>query len=64
MLFIYDCDSDFQIPVPIPSLPEKPVQKLPTGCNQTLAMEQSVQELVYWLKSEGFEQDVCDKFIG
>jgi hypothetical protein len=58
------CDTDFQFPVSTPSLSEKPVQESLTGCNKTLVTEWSVQEVVDWLKSEGFDQDVCDKFIG
>ena len=34
------------------------------GRNETHPMEWSVKEVVYWLKSKGFDQDVCDKFIG
>jgi hypothetical protein len=56
--------ADFQIPVSTSSLSEKSIQKLLTGCNNALATDWSVQEVVDWLKSEGFDQDVCDKFIG
>ena len=34
------------------------------GCNETRTMEWSVKDTVDWLKSKGFDQDVCDKFIG
>ena len=33
-------------------------------CNETPPLEWSVKEVVDWLKSKGFDQDVCDKFIG
>ena len=32
--------------------------------NETPPMEWSINEVVDWLKSKGFDQDVCDKFIG
>ena len=63
-LWLWLYDTDFQIPLPISSLSEKPVQESLTGCNKTLVTEWSVQEVVNWLKSRGFDQDVCDKFIG
>ena len=34
------------------------------GRNETPPIEWSVNEVVDWLKSKGFDQDVCDKFIG
>ena len=33
-------------------------------CNETPPIEWSVKEVVDWLKSKGFDKDVCDKFIG
>jgi len=36
----------------------------PQGRNKTHPTEWSVEEVVDWLKSKGFDQDVCDKFIG
>ena len=50
--------SVFTRPVSIPV--STTVQEL----NETPPMEWSVKEVVDWLKSKGFDQDVCDKFIG
>ena len=50
--------SVFTRPVSIPA--STTVQEL----NETPPMEWSVKEVVDWLKSKGFDQDVCDKFIG
>jgi hypothetical protein len=36
----------------------------PQGRNPAFPTEWSVEEVVDWLKSKGFDQDVCDKFIG
>jgi hypothetical protein len=58
------CYTDFQFPVATPSLSGKPVQESLTGCNKTLVTEWSVQEVLDWLKRRGFDQDVCNKFIG
>jgi hypothetical protein len=58
------CDVDFQFPVSTPSLAEKPVQDSLTQCHKSFVTEWSVQEVVDWLKSRGFDQDVCDKFMG
>ena len=41
-----------------------PVSTTVQGRNETPPMEWSVKEVADWLKSKGFDQDVCDKFIG
>ena len=41
-----------------------PVSTAVQGRNETPPMEWSVKEVVDWLKSKGFDQDVCDKFTG
>ena len=41
-----------------------PVSTTVQGPNKTPLAEWSVKEVVDWLKSKGFDQDVCDKFIG
>jgi hypothetical protein len=41
-----------------------PVSTTAQGCNETPTIEWSVKETVDWLKSKGFDQDVCDKFVG
>lgn len=49
--------TEFPTPASIP-------MSSPQGRNQTLPMEWSVDEVVDWLKNKGFDQDVCDKFVG
>jgi hypothetical protein len=41
-----------------------PVSTTVQGRNETHPMEWSVKEVVDWLKSKGFDEDVCDKFVG
>ena len=41
-----------------------PVSTTVQGRNETPPMEWGINEVVDWLKSKGFDQDVCDKFIG
>jgi hypothetical protein len=41
-----------------------PVSTTIQARNETPPMEWSVNEVVDWLKSKGFDQDVCDKFTG
>jgi hypothetical protein len=41
-----------------------PVSTTVQGRNETHPMEWSVKEVVDWLKSKEFDQDVCDKFAG
>lgn len=36
----------------------------PQRRSQTFPTEWSVEQVVDWLKSKGFDQDVCDKFVG
>lgn len=43
-----------------PSIPVSTAQ----GRNESAPMEWSVEDVVDWLKSKGFDQDVCDKFVG
>ena len=42
------------------SIPLSPAQ----GRNETPPVEWSVEEVVDWLKSKGFDQEICDKFVG
>ena len=41
-----------------------PVSTTVQGRNETSPMEWSIKEVVDWLKSKGFDQNVCDKFNG
>ena len=41
-----------------------PVSPTVQARNETPPMEWSVDDVVNWLKSKGFDQDVCDKFTG
>ena len=41
-----------------------PVSTTVKGRNETPPMEWNINEVVDWLKSKEFDQDVCDKFIG
>ena len=41
-----------------------PVSSTAQGRNETLLIEWSVEDVVDWLKSKGFDQNVCDRFIG
>lgn len=50
------------IPVPMPS-PQQQVTP-PNEQKKTYPSEWTVDEVVEWLKSKGFDQDVCDKFTG
>ncbi|KAH7912938.1 hypothetical protein BJ138DRAFT_1134406 [Hygrophoropsis aurantiaca] len=49
-----------------PSVPPNPIYDSPTNVDdrskQQNASEWTVEEVVEWLKSKGFGQDVCDKF--
>ena len=44
--------------------PASIVMSAPQGRKETHPTEWSVEEVVDWLKSKGFDQDVCDKFVG
>ena len=41
-----------------------PVSTTVQGRNETPPVEWSVKEVVDWLKSKGFDKNICDKFIG